>query len=305
MEFAVRPASAARPRNRGARRRRARPRARRGRARASLIGRDTRESGAGIEARAGPRLSKPAARRRDSVGVVPTPAVAYLDQDRRLRPRRRDLGLAQSLSRQRHQGVLGSRRKVLRRRRSARSKRLVADAVVAGAAGGAATPARPRRRSVAHYVAHLRQILAAAGPLAGTPIVSTAPTAPPARSRRALPRRSASRSMRSASTPDGRNINLGCGSTAMEPLQARWSAAGARLGVAFDGDGDRALFVDHRGRRVDGDAVMLICADLLRARGALRRRRHRGHGDEQHRPRAGAAGRAASRSCAARSATST
>jgi phosphoglucosamine mutase len=39
--------------------------------------------------------------------------------------------------------------------------------------------------------------------------------------------------------------------------------------VAFDGDGDRALFVDHRGRRVDGDAVMLICTDLLRGTGAL------------------------------------
>ena len=70
-------------------------------------------------------------------------------------------------------------------------------------------------------------------------------------------------------TPDGRNINAGCGSTAMESLQAAVVASGARLGVAFDGDGDRALFVDHLGRRVDGDAVMLVCTDLLRREGAL------------------------------------
>ena len=69
--------------------------------------------------------------------------------------------------------------------------------------------------------------------------------------------------------PDGRNINLGCGSTAMDALQARVPAVGARLGVAFDGDGDRALFVDHTGRRVDGDAVMLICAEQLRRDGRL------------------------------------
>ncbi len=70
-------------------------------------------------------------------------------------------------------------------------------------------------------------------------------------------------------TPDGSNINLGCGSTAMEALQARVPASGARLGVAFDGDGDRALFVDDRGRRVDGDAVMLICAEQLHREGRL------------------------------------
>ena len=74
----------------------------------------------------------------------------------------------------------------------------------------------------------------------------------------------------------------------MEALQARVPAVGARLGVAFDGDGDRALFVDHHGRRVDGDAVMLICAEQLRREGRLHRRRHGRHGDEQHRPRAGA-----------------
>ena len=55
----------------------------------------------------------------------------------------------------------------------------------------------------------------------------------------------------------------------MEGLQAAVVARGARLGVAFDGDGDRALFVDHQGRRVDGDAVMLLCAEQLQREGRL------------------------------------
>jgi phosphoglucosamine mutase len=69
--------------------------------------------------------------------------------------------------------------------------------------------------------------------------------------------------------PDGRNINLQCGSTHMAGLRAAVVESGARLGVAFDGDGDRALFVDARGALVDGDAVLLIVADYLRRRGQL------------------------------------
>jgi phosphoglucosamine mutase len=63
---------------------------------------------------------------------------------------------------------------------------------------------------------------------------------------------------------------------------------GHQLGVAFDGDGDRAIFVDERGRVVDGDAVMLMCARQLRVGRAAEGQRDRRDGDEQHRPRAGA-----------------
>ncbi len=69
--------------------------------------------------------------------------------------------------------------------------------------------------------------------------------------------------------PDGRNINLNCGSLHLDNLRARVLEAGADLGVAFDGDADRALFVSHSGRIVDGDAVMLICAIPLHQRGHL------------------------------------
>ena len=69
--------------------------------------------------------------------------------------------------------------------------------------------------------------------------------------------------------PDGRNINLDCGSTHPERLVALVREGGHRMGVAFDGDGDRAIFVDHDGRIVDGDAVMLMCARHMKAQGRL------------------------------------
>jgi len=69
--------------------------------------------------------------------------------------------------------------------------------------------------------------------------------------------------------PDGRNINEGCGSTHPEVLQAAVVAAGADLGVAFDGDADRCLAVDHTGALVDGDQIMGVLALAMRARGTL------------------------------------
>ena len=75
--------------------------------------------------------------------------------------------------------------------------------------------------------------------------------------------------------PDGRNINLGCGSTAPERLAA-FVADGADgvggafdLGIAFDGDADRAILVDEGGRIHDGDAILYLWASALRAAGEL------------------------------------
>ena len=70
--------------------------------------------------------------------------------------------------------------------------------------------------------------------------------------------------------PDGRNINDGCGSTHPAGLQRVVRDHGCRLGLAFDGDGDRVILVDHQGDVVDGDAMLLICARSLKAYGQLR-----------------------------------
>jgi len=60
------------------------------------------------------------------------------------------------------------------------------------------------------------------------------------------------------SDPDGTNINVGCGATDLRTLQQTVTGAGADLGVAFDGDGDRMLAVDARGEVVDGDQILAI-----------------------------------------------
>jgi phosphoglucosamine mutase len=69
--------------------------------------------------------------------------------------------------------------------------------------------------------------------------------------------------------PNGRNINLGCGALHVESLRAAVLESGAGLGVAFDGDADRAIFVAGNGQIVDGDAVLLIAARALQAAGKL------------------------------------
>jgi phosphoglucosamine mutase len=60
--------------------------------------------------------------------------------------------------------------------------------------------------------------------------------------------------------PNGTNINRSCGSTKPDALQERVVEVGADLGIAFDGDGDRVVFVDHKGELVDGDELLYIIA---------------------------------------------
>ena len=65
--------------------------------------------------------------------------------------------------------------------------------------------------------------------------------------------------------PDGSRINQGCGSTHLEPLRRAVLAEGASMGFAFDGDADRMLAVDGRGRIVDGDQILFLWGSALRA----------------------------------------
>lgn len=70
--------------------------------------------------------------------------------------------------------------------------------------------------------------------------------------------------------PDGTNINSNCGSTHMEELKARVVYEKAALGLAFDGDADRLLAVDENGKLVDGDQLMAICGYYLKENGRLK-----------------------------------
>ncbi len=77
-----------------------------------------------------------------------------------------------------------------------------------------------------------------------------------------------------ACSPDGRNINQDCGALHIDGLRSRVIETGADLGVAFDGDADRAIFVSHSGKIVDGDHVLLLAATHRLAH----RRLHSGNG---------------------------
>ncbi len=71
--------------------------------------------------------------------------------------------------------------------------------------------------------------------------------------------------------PDGTNINSNCGSTHMEELQARVVYEKAMVGLAFDGDADRLLAVDENGKVVDGDQIMAIVGNYMKSRGKLKK----------------------------------
>jgi len=69
--------------------------------------------------------------------------------------------------------------------------------------------------------------------------------------------------------PNGLNINDNCGSQYTQDLEKRVLETGAALGLAFDGDGDRLIAVDEKGRTITGDQIMIICARMLKEQGKL------------------------------------
>ncbi len=70
-------------------------------------------------------------------------------------------------------------------------------------------------------------------------------------------------------SPDGENINKGCGSTHLDLLAAKVLQSGADLGIAHDGDADRALLIDGQGKIVDGDALLALLAISAKKKGEL------------------------------------
>jgi phosphoglucosamine mutase len=73
-----------------------------------------------------------------------------------------------------------------------------------------------------------------------------------------------------AVTPDGLNINKGCGATSPDAMCEQVVAAGAHIGIALDGDADRLIIADEHGRRLDGDQVMALIASAWHRQGRLR-----------------------------------
>ena len=230
-----------------------------------IAGRDTRESGEWIERELARGAGSEGAT-FTTAGILPTPGVAYLAGSLDF-----DLGVVLSAS---HNPYTDNGIKVFSGRGEKfgeREERAV-EAVMADDGWRVPASAEARIASgdfVGRYLDHLRRLLPAAGPLAGSTIAIDLANGATTATGVDLFERLGFRVVSLGNTPDGRNINLACGSTHPARLAAAVVAHGARLGVAFDGDGDRAIFVDHRGHIVDGDAVLLILARHYQRQGRL------------------------------------
>ncbi len=230
-----------------------------------LVGRDTRESGDWIERALARGLCGEGAE-VTSAGVLPTPAVAYLTRSGRF-----DAGIVISASHNPFDDngikVFSSSGEKLSGLVERRVESIVADG--SWTVGGLETVSYAHHDLSRAYLDHARQILGDPGPLGGSRIVLDCANGATAQIAPAFFRSLGFDVDAIGVEPDGRNINLNCGSTCLQPLQRRVVETGARMGVAFDGDGDRALFVDHLGGVVDGDAVLLMAADQLKREGRL------------------------------------
>ncbi len=123
------------------------------------------------------------------------------------------------------------------------------------------------------YLHRLFAILPAERPLAGLKIAVDAANGAASSHAEPLFTGLGARCRVTCARPDGRNINHGCGSTFSDRIAAFTRDTGSDLGVALDGDGDRVLLADHRGRILDGDALLHVWASHLAAAGELPGRR--------------------------------
>ena len=255
-----------------------------GRAPRVVVGRDTRVSGGWIEqaflegARAG-------GARADSAGVITTPGVAYL-----ARTLPADAGVVISAS---HNPFHDNGIKIFAptgRKLDDATERLIEADIYAEWGAGAGQPAgasdadeggaqqveaggeeESRHAALLRglYLDYLTDEVAEGLELGGLKVVvDCANGAASAFAPELLARLGAS-VVATFDAPDGRNINLGCGSLHTDVLCRRVVEEGAHLGVAFDGDADRALFVDARGRLVDGDATLWVLGGRMKERGEL------------------------------------
>ena len=204
-----------------------------------------------------------------SAGVISTPGRRVPHARERLRRGRRHLRLAQPVRGQRHQGLLGRRREVHRAPRARDRER---SSPTRRGRCRTATPRRwPTRICRRAYLAHARAALPLRELLRGLRVAVDCANGATTRARAAA----ASRTSASTSSPSGAR-RTGATSTWTAARRTRRRSARTvverrcRLGVAFDGDGDRAIFVDETGRIVDGDAIMLLAPATCSREGRLK-----------------------------------
>jgi phosphoglucosamine mutase len=242
----------------------------------AMVGRDPRASGEFLEAAvvAGLAGSGVDVLR---LGVIPTPAVAFLTRDLGA-----DLGVMLSAS---HNPAPDNGIKLF-----GRGGFKLPDAVEDEIEAHLGMP--PRRRSDLpagfgrvtdattepdRYLDHLLASVtspgaadgAMAGPLAGLTVVVDCAHGAAAAFAPSLLRRAGAKVIAIGAEPDGHNINAGCGSTHLETLSAEVTKQGADAGIAHDGDADRCLAVGADGEVIDGDQILAVLALALAGRGEL------------------------------------
>ena len=231
-----------------------------------LSGRDTRESGGWIERELAFGMKSQGAS-LTGAGIIPTPAIAYLT------PRMGyTAGVVISASHNPFEDngikVFSGAGEKFTEALEDHVEAIIADASWQVPGGDASAVEQVDYRS--EYVAHLLAILPNVETLRGMRVAidcangATTTIAPRLFQELGFETRCI------GCEPDGRNINLRCGSTAPQQLAKMVVDGGYPLGIAYDGDGDRAIFVDETGRIVDGDAVMLMCAKHMKREGRLK-----------------------------------
>ena len=237
----------------------------------AVVGRDPRASGEMLEAAVVAGLASAGA---DVVrlGVLPTPAVAFLTADFGA-----DLGVVLSAS---HNPMPDNGVKLFARGGHKLPDEIEAEIEAQMDAAAASGPPRTRPTGAAigrvrdatdaaeRYIAHL--LAAVPTRLDGLRVVVDCAHGAASAVAPEVYRRAGARVTAIAADPDGININDGVGSTHVEGLAKRVVAEGADLGIAHDGDADRCLAVDASGELVDGDQILALSALALRDAGRLR-----------------------------------
>jgi phosphoglucosamine mutase len=247
-----------------------------GRAPRIVVGRDTRESSPWLE-RALTAGARSAGALVESAGVITTPGVAFLTRTLPM-----DAGVVISAS---HNPYQDNGIKVFapsgRKLDDATERRIEADIEASAAersraaerpasTGEEETDSQQAARLRSRYLDHLAEEVASGLSLEGMSIAVDCANGAASELAPVLLSRLGMRVVAINNRPDGRNINHECGSLHIEGLRAKVLEERTDLGVAFDGDADRALFIDARGAFVDGDATLWVMANYLDARGELK-----------------------------------
>lgn len=231
----------------------------------AIVGQDSRASGEFLEAAIVAGLTS-AGVDVYRVGVLPTPAIAYL-----VGATGADLGVVISAS---HNPMPDNGIKLF-----ARGGGKLDDALEAAIEARMREPwERPTGDKVGRaiedasateqYIQHL--LTSVTAPLTGVKVVVDCANGASSFVAPEAYRRAGAEVIAISHTPDGWNINDGCGSTHMQNLQAKVIETGSDLGIAHDGDADRCLAVDADGNIVDGDQILTILALGMKSRGVLK-----------------------------------